>query len=403
MKVSVTLYKSKTLSNGEHPIMIRVSSNGKKSYKSIGISCKTALWDSRSNRPKKNHPNKDLIDTIISKKLAEYDKVKLEYLNEGKDFTSDSIIQKVESPIKKTTVLTFYNVVIDRMEAEGKIGNANNYKDAKRSVKNFLGDRDITFSELDFSFLTSYKTYLRKKKLRDTTVSVYMRNIRALFNKAINEGYAKKEHYPFDRFKITDLNIETRKRAIEKTDMKKIESLALDSSSTLNDSRNWFMFMYYGRGINFTDLAKLKWGDIEGDRVYYTRSKTGKLLEFPLIPNSKEIIEFYRPLTFKGNNSYVFPILNKDKHITNKQVDNRIHKLTTRTNKDLKEIGKLAGIKTPLTTYVARHTFANVLKNSEVSISKISESLGHKTEKITRTYLKSFKNDELDETMNHLT
>jgi integrase len=99
---------------------------------------------------------------------------------------------------------------------------------------------------------------------------------------------------------------------------------------------------------------------------------------------------------------YIFPILNKEIHITPTQKHNRIHKVLTRVNKELKNIGKALAIEVSLTSYVARHTFATVLKSSGVNTAVISEAMGHQTEAITQTYLKSFENSIIDEAMEHL-
>jgi len=55
--INIICYKQKTLANGEHPIMIRVCKDGKKKYKSIGISVHPQFWDFQKNTPKRNCPN----------------------------------------------------------------------------------------------------------------------------------------------------------------------------------------------------------------------------------------------------------------------------------------------------------------------------------------------------------
>lgn len=402
MKVAVVLYKSKTLSNGEHPLMLRVTKDGKRSYLSIEKSLLPKYWDAKEKKVTSKHPNYELINSIISKKIAEYEEVRLSLKNEKKDFTSTSLIRRVEKPLKKSTVLSYYDEVIERLQFEHKIGNANVYKDAQRAIKNFTGKTDLTFSEIDYSFLIRFQSSLRQKGLKDNSISAYLRNLRALFNKAIKENRAKIEHYPFREFKISELSKETRKRAIEKEDIKKIEELDVEEGTSLFNAKLLFLFTYYGKGINFTDIAKLRWKDIVNDRVYYTRSKTGKMIDFNLLEPNKKIIEYYRPKTFNTSSDYIFPILDKQIHKTPQQIDNRIHKVITKINKDLKEIGKKIDLEFPLTTYVARHTFANVLKNSDVSTAIISEAMGHNSEAVTRTYLKNFQNDKVDDAMDNL-
>lgn len=89
-------------------------------------------------------------------------------------------------------------------------------------------------------------------------------------------------------------------------------------------------------------------------------------------------------------------------HKTEIQVANRLHKVLAKLNKHLKEIGLVLNLYMPLTTYVARHSYATVLKRAGVSTSIISESLGHSSERITQIYLDSFNNEQIDEAMSHL-
>ena len=99
---------------------------------------------------------------------------------------------------------------------------------------------------------------------------------------------------------------------------------------------------------------------------------------------------------------YIFPILDRAIHRTEQQIHNRIHKVLVHVNKGLREWSRILGLKTTLTTYVARHTFATVLKRSGVSVALISESLGHSDLSTTQIYLDSFENSQIDEAMKHL-
>ena len=144
------------------------------------------------------------------------------------------------------------------------------------------------------------------------------------------------------------------------------------------------------------DMAYLTEKNIMNGRLVYNRKKTSKLINLPLSSESVKIIGLY-----KDNGMYLFPILSAV-HKTEQQKLNRLHKVITKVNKALKEIGVELGLPIKLTTYVARHSFATVLKRAGVSTSVISESLGHSSEKITQIYLDSFENSQIDEAMSHL-
>ena len=126
--VNVVCYKSKTLSNGENPLMIRVCKDRKIKYKSLGISVNPIYWDFDKNRPKSNCPNRDYILKIIIDKEAECQKMILEFKAEDKEFTASTLIKPKEKRIIKN-VHEFYNELIQEMELSEKIGNSRIYKD----------------------------------------------------------------------------------------------------------------------------------------------------------------------------------------------------------------------------------------------------------------------------------
>ena len=102
------------------------------------------------------------------------------------------------------------------------------------------------------------------------------------------------------------------------------------------------------------------------------------------------------------SDDYIFPVLKRTIHVTAEQQYARVKRVTKLVNRYLKMIGEYLEFPIPLTTYVARHSFATVLKRSGVSTSIISESLGHSSEKVTQIYLDSFDNEQIDEAMKNL-
>ncbi len=161
-----------------------------------------------------------------------------------------------------------------------------------------------------------------------------------------------------------------------------------------------FTFSYFTAGINFIDMAMLKHENIVDGKLYYTRAKTKKQIIIPLQEKAMEIISNYY-VNHASGSAYVFPIFSEF-HKNEVQKANRLHKVLAKINKALKNIGVELGLPIKLTTYVARHSFATVLKRAGVLTSIISESLGHSSEKITQTYLDSFENSQIEEALSHL-
>ena len=159
-----------------------------------------------------------------------------------------------------------------------------------------------------------------------------------------------------------------------------------------------FVFSYLCGGINFTDIANLTNANIIDGRLQYIRQKTHKKIKIGIPNEAMKIIEKYAPES-KG---YLFPILDRKIHKTPLQKQNRIHKILAKVNKNLKLLAAELGVEGNVTTYVARHSFASVLKKSGVNIALICEALGHSDLATTQIYLDSFDNEQVDEAMKNL-
>lgn len=232
-------------------------------------------------------------------------------------------------------------------------------------------------------------------------MSLMFRTLRSAYNKAIKAKCARKSDYPFDEYKINKFDTKTQKRAIAKTEILKFtkEVDYIGKRQYVQLSKDIFIFSYLCGGINFTDIANLtKDNIIEGKRLHYIRQKTGKLIKLGLSEEALKIIKRYA-VESKG---YLFPILNAQLHKTPLQKQNRIHKMLGKVNKNLKLLAAQLGVEANLTTYVARHSFASVLKKSGVNIALISEALGHSDLTTTQIYLDSFDNEQIDNAMKNL-
>jgi site-specific recombinase XerD len=317
--------------------------------------------------------------------------------NEDKTYSPAQVKRTYRGGVKKTTVFTFIDQIVTDLKKIDKIGNANMYSDCKRALSKFRNERDLNFTDIDVYFLKKFEQSLAERGVTGNTISVYMRSIRAVFNKAIVEGYCKKDSYPFDEYKISKLSTDTAKRAMTKEQMQIFISSKIKSDSELFLAKNIFLFSYYNRGINFTDIALLKWENVTNNRLVYTRAKTGRTYNISLLEPAVKILDHYRQFTGGKKDNYIFPLLDKIKHVSAQQIDNRVEKTNKMINKDLQNIAKDEKIDFHLTTYVARHSYATIMKRSGVSTSIISESLGHNSEKTTQIYLDSFENGVLDE------
>lgn len=390
--IKAILYKSKSYANGEHPIYLRLTKDRKRSYRSVrGLTCHPYYWNDKKNEPRKSHPDRERLNKILNDTIQAYEQAQRQIISEGRDVTIDRILQKVEAPeAKNQTVLEFYSKIIQELEARGKTGNLRHYRDVKKQLQNFLNAkkvRDILFSDIDYRFLTDWETYLRQRQVMETTLFAYLKNLRAVYNRAIKEGTAKASNYPFQEYKLSQFNTSTVKRAVSRADIKAIQQLETSNElPRIIEAKQYALFSYYVFGINLTDMAYLRWADIDSSNVLsYKRQKTGEVITVELFPEALQIAEYFRPFT--GGGPYIFPIINPEVHKTPQSREDRINKVRTRTNKALKEIARKAGIEGNLTMYTMRHSLASHLHEKGAPASIIQTVLGHQTEAQTRTYL----------------
>lgn len=400
--IAVTCDARRPLANGTVPLVVKLTKNNKRKYLRTGITLDPKHWDFVKNKPKPNCPNREYIEAIITKKLKEYQQQVLEYQTIAKDYSLITLVEKVEKPIKKITVEEYLKTIISNLTNENKIGNAEHYKALLNSLRQF-SKLNILFSDVDVAYLNRYETYLRSRGNKGNTISIKIRTLRATYNKAIKENVVKADYYPFNNYNTSQLKEETVKRAISKADIQRIidfdiTTIPKHQHSLLQLSKDLFLFSYLGCGINMIDMAFLRKDNIVDGRVIYKRHKTKKHISFTLQTQAIEIVNKY----VQVDRDYIFPIIDDDTHITLQQKYRRIKKITYVANKSLKKIGNALGLSIPITTYVARHSFASILKKSGVNVSLISEALGHSDLATTQIYLDSFENSQIDEAMKNL-
>lgn len=395
--IEVVCFKYKPLKNNEFPLRIRITKDRKTKYISLGVSVASQYWDFERNQPTLDCPSREYLEKLIANKLCECKGTVVELKSENKEFTATTLKERIAKPVKAVTVGELFEQVIRELQDERRTGYATSVEQVYRSLLKFNKHLNIYFSDIDHSWLKRYELWLRKQGRAENTIGLRFRTLRMVFNQAIERGFAKMEQYPFKSYKVGKLHAETPKRAISKAEIKAVMGYTTEAAGFYTRlAVDLFSFSYLMGGINFVDMANLTRNNIIDGRLVYRRQKTGKLLNLPIHARAMEIIESYAT-----KDQYLFPIYSKE-HKTIQQKLNRHHKVITKVNRALAEIGKELKIPIKLTTYVARHSYATVLKRSGVPTSIISESLGHSSERVTQIYLDSFENERMNEVMQHL-
>ena len=201
----IILYASKILKNGKHPLMLRAIKDRKIKYFSLGFSCKPDQWDELTCTLKKGYPNYKKINLLLNKKKNELEEIIINFQNDDKDFSTQEIALKFRGSLEKKTIFKYLQEVIDRLTNTNKLGNASVYKNLLRTITHFQKGKDLMFSDISYAWLMKFEEEFLSRGVQETTISLDMRTLRALFNRAVKEGYCKETDYPFKTFKISNI------------------------------------------------------------------------------------------------------------------------------------------------------------------------------------------------------
>lgn len=390
--------KKKLLSDGKYPVCLRVTKERQCRHYKTPFSAKMDEWIEPTGVFNKKHSNHVQNNRLLVKFKERAYQIITELEIENPDYTIQEFDTRFRITYNPVTndVFAFFDEIIQEMTYAGRVGNAKSYKDTKTSVQIFHKSKKLSFREVNSTFLSKYDAFLRSRGGTDGGVGVKMRAIRALFNKAIERGIVKESLYPFKKYKISGLRGKGFKRALDFEEIMRIVNVDLSNHPHLVDTRNYFVFSFYTRGMNFADMMGLEWKDVEKNVIYYTRAKTKGNFSIAIMPPVREILDHYRINGY--GNKYVFPLLYRENY-TPTQLADRKHKMLGIYNKNLKELATICEITKNVSSYVARHSFANCLKQKGVATDVISESLGHQNLTVTQAYLKELDTQVVDKAL----
>ena len=305
-------------------------------------------------------------------------------LSQSGTFVADDIVVRFLNR-QEQSFNDYICLQIARLKRLGKIRTSETYTAALRSFSGFMNDKEVLFDQLNADLIAEYEAYLKGRGNSPNTVSFYMRILKAVYNRAVEDGLTEQRH----PFKSVYMGVEkTLKRAISLNDLKHIKGLDLSLKPNLDFARDMFLFCFYTRGMSFIDMAYLRKKDLQNGILSYRRRKTGQQLFIKWERCMQEIVDKY-PI---NETEYLLPIITKRDEDYRKQYTNELH----RVNHLLKKIGKQLDLPILLTMYVGRHSWASIAKSRNVPISVISEGMGHDSENTTQIYLASLDTSVVD-------
>ena len=286
----------------------------------------------------------------------------------------------------KNSFFQFMQSIIASQQELGKVRMAETYATTLSSFRRFRENRDLALNEVNSELMIAYEAYLKSRGVSANSSSFYMRNLRAMYNRAVERGLIAQRN-PFKHV-YTGVD-KTVKRAVPLAVIRQIRDMDLSMSPSHDFARDMFLFSFYTRGMSFIDMAYLRKKDLSGGVLSYRRRKTGQHLLVRWEQPMQEIVEKYDT----GESVYLLPLI--DPSCSRDERQQYIY-AAHNVNHSLKVIGCRLGLSVTLTMYVARHAWASIAKSKNVPLSVISEGMGHDSEATTRIYLASLDTAAID-------
>lgn len=380
--------------DGTFPIKVSVYYLGEKRRYNTIYSATPAEWTKINGTRLKDSSLKDLKSGL--------DKVKQEataIIDNMEEFDFDKFEQQFLAGSKgmstKRGLIELYNEIINTCRKNGNEGSARAYQDSLNAFVRFK--KNISFKDVTPEFLNSFEKNFTQKGKSLTSVGIYARQMRAVFNEAIIRGLIKRETYPFIRYKIPGGY--NKKKALTQTEIKAIFEFRSESYLE-NQAVAFWKLSYLCNGINIGDLLRLRKENIQDDSIIFNRAKTintkkteSKTIQVALLPETKNLLEVWGTKGGVKKDEYIFSIL--EPGMTPAKQKDVIKSFNRKINQQLEKVALRLKLNGRLSNMTARHSFATTLKRKDVSAEMIGDLLGHTNIKTTQNYLGSFTDETI--------
>lgn len=381
-------------SNGLHNVKIAVYHKDEKKFFGTAIDISKEDFNQVSKAIKGGlnlrRDDKIRIKDILQERLNEAQNICENLGNRFSYFRFTEIY--TDTKTKSDSLEFLFEEFIQQKYKKGKIGTAKSYNNAKQSFLSFSPKATIT--DITVSFLENYQDYMTKKQRSRTSIGIYIRSLRTIYNRAIDANLVNSSDYPFGKGKFDIPAPNGRKMALETDELIKLLDYKAESEAEQR-ALDFFWISYYANGINFKDIILLRESNFVKNEIRLKREKTKhkdkRDIVISVTEPLKELIDRNRIFSLVKN-PLIFDIISEQDSL--EEQNKKLRQFIKTTNKYLKRIALKLNLSMDVTTYTARHSYATVALRQGITVSEISEALGHTNITTTENYLKSFPEEQ---------
>ncbi|MBT9922776.1 tyrosine-type recombinase/integrase [Bacteroides uniformis] len=385
-------FRTSTVKGGQGTIFYQVIHNRVARQVKTGYRIYESEWNGNLSEivmPRFDETRKAYLSEIrgkVANDTRKFRRIMASLEHNGNPYTSDDVVSAFVSFNPQNSFFSFMEEVIANLIKLGKIRISETYTTSLNSFRRFRNDKDVPLDKIESDMMQAYEAWLKTNGVSPNSSSFYMRNLRAVYNRAV-EKELMPQRFPFKHV-YTGVD-KTVKRAVPLKTIRRIKEMDLSLNPSADFARDMFLFSFYTRGMSLVDMAYLKKKDLANGILSYRRRKTGQQLLIRWEKPMQEIVDKYDT----ESSIYLLPIIKP-----HSKKDERTQYIYAghNINRNLKSIGRNLGLSLPLTMYVARHSWASAARSKNVPLSVISEGMGHDSEATTRIYLASLDNMVID-------
>ena len=407
--ISLYLDTRRKLSNKKYPVKLRVYTpipRRQKLYPTkFEMTEKEFQSTYKTEKPRSEHKE-------IRRKMQAVELKAVEIAETIKPFNFDEFDRKLNRKPGEGVKLAYqYQQMINELTKNNQYGTANSYDLSRKSIETFTEYKrkrfeNLTFYDITADWLNQYENYMTDTRERSlTTVGIYLRALRAAFNKAIDEKEIDRDFYPFGKRKYIIPATKNVKKALNQSQLSKLFH-SEPQTPEQEKAKDFFFFSYACNGMNIKDILLLRFKNIQDDKIEFVRAKTKNTTKANLKSITVYLNDFTKGIINKYGNpdrnpeNRVFDILGAN--IPPEQQRSVINNFTRFVNQHIKKLCLANDLPETISTYWARHSFAtNAIRNG-ATMEFIQESLGHENMKTTQNYFAGFDSEAKKEFANKL-